>query len=127
MNKLILIAILTAAVQLHAEESPWDQDSNWTQQESGAVNAFEATIKNVNPKGLKVTFEKLEPGEAPVVQTLKICTQDAAVNESNPTEADRAIAINRLVQEFHSAKKTGDLLKVGIRGPWNPCIYPISI
>ena len=113
---------------LHAtSESIWAQDSVWKQQESGAVSAFSAKVEDVKLAGLRVTFEKLEEGEAPVIETLKICTSGEDVNGFNYTEADRAMAINLNVQAFLRAKRSEEPIMMAIRGPSNPCVYPISL
>jgi hypothetical protein len=129
MRKLVFTAfILLLTTAAHADDSVWEQqDSVWDKQEDGSANAIDAKIERVDLDGLKVTYTTVEDGEDPVTKTSKICTQDRAVNGKFYTESDRSLAIGFRVHKFREAKKAQDVIKVGVRGPWSPCVYPLEI
>jgi hypothetical protein len=127
MFKFILtVAILSAFSLQAAADSVWEEQgpSVWEQQEAPEIYA---RIRDVQLKGFKVTFQRLEEGASPSVQTMRLCTTDSAVDSGNATEADRAMAIHLRVDALRSAKRANEVIKLGLLGTWNGCVYPVSI
>ena len=100
----------------------------WEQLERGSLEPIQAKIRQVKFQGggVLLSIEKITDAKGnTALETYSLCTHDKAMNNWN-SEAERAMALNLRVQALREAEKSREIVRLGLRGPWQPCVWPIE-
>lgn len=122
-TSLILTMLLGLTAWADSQPGVWDQ------MQTGSSVAVKGKIKSLNVRANSVEIV-LSQGSENLTRTFKLCTEissSTADNDFFRSEEQRAAFFHQRMESLREAYRTGQVVELGSRGPWNPCLDSVRI
>ena len=123
--KLAFFLVILVGAQAWAEAQP----GIWDQLQTGSRTAIRGKIKSLNVRANSVEIV-LTVGARASTPSLKLCTEIASASADNDffrSEEQRAAFFHQRMESLREAYRSGQIVELGTRGPWNPCVDSVQI